>query len=108
MDIVEQVFAPLKMWIAPSCSVQVCEWPFSVRSPSISLGIERRRHRKGPENTAMPHKPIAILPEKAWKKKIANRDRNSVIQLKSLNKWRDKALVEILKIRKCFDKGGSQ
>ena len=76
-----RVFAPLKMWIAPSCSVQVCEWPFSVRS-CASASVSTAASQKVLKNTACLISQFTILPEKAWKKKLPTVIRNSVIQLK--------------------------
>ena len=65
----------------------------------ISLGIDGGI-AKGPEKYGLPHKPIYDIAGKGVEEEIANRDPELGNTVESLNKWRDKALVEILKIQK--------
>ncbi|MGI5931440.1 MAG: 3-hydroxyacyl-CoA dehydrogenase family protein [Eubacterium sp.] len=64
----------------------------------ISLGIDGGI-AKGPEKYGLPHKDIYDIAGKGVEEEISHRDPSMGNTVESLNLWRDKALVEILKIQ---------
>ena len=66
----------------------------------ISLGIDGGIAKGTCKNTACLISQIYDIAGKGVEEEIANRDPELGNTVESLNKWRDKALVEILKIQK--------